>query len=652
MEDPYAWLADPEDPATLAYLEAENAYCEDWFAPHTELCDAVFHEIRSRIQETDEAVPSRKGTWWYSARTVEGLSYPIHCRGRSRETATGTVLLDENTEAGHSPYFAVGAFEVSPDHTRLAWSSDHDGSEKYALRIRDLITGVDLPDRIEPTHYGSAWSADGEWIFYTVPDEAMRPHQVWRHRVGTDQADDVLVFEEFDEHFFIHLELTRSGDWIIINPDSHLTSEVWLLPAADPTSAPRLVRVREHGHEYTLDHWGERFVVLSNLGAEDFQVLTAPLDSPVDWTVLVPHQAGRRITGVEPFAGHLVLHEWADAQPGLRVLFGDGRERRIDVGVEPSDVELGPNLEYDTTVVRFEYQSLTTPHTSFEEDVVSGARVMLKRTPTPGVDLTRYESAREWATAADGVRVPVDLVWRRGTPRDGTGPVLLYGYGAYETSMAPWFSVGRLSLLDRGWVWGLTHPRGGGELGRRWYLDGKLLQKRNTFTDVIASAEHVAALGYASADRISLQGGSAGGLLVGACMNLRPDLFAAVVAEVPFVDVVTPMSDPSLPLTVIEWEEWGDPRQEPYATYMLGYSPYDNTVPGNHPALYVTAGLNDPRVSYDGPAKWVARLRELGTGDRPLVFKVDMGAGHGGPSGRYDAWRDYARVLTFLLRTV
>jgi oligopeptidase B len=397
-----------------------------------------------------------------------------------------------------------------------------------------------------------------------------------------------------------------------------------------------------------VDHWGDRFIVVTNLEAEDFRVMTAPLDAPDQWTEFVPHEPGRRILGAEPFADHLVIHEWHHAQQRLRVIWLDGSERVVDLGAEPHEVELDANPEWSTDTVRFSYQSLTTPASVYEEHVTTAERTLLKQTPVPGVDLSRYTASREWATAPDGTQVPVDVVRLAGAVPDGTAPCAVYGYGSYELSMAPWFSVARPSLLDRGWTWALVHPRGGGELGRRWYLDGKLQHKVNTFTDTIACCDHLISAGWAAPGRVSLRGGSAGGLLVGACINLRPELFASAVAEVPFVDVVSTMSDPSLPLTITEWEEWGDPREEPSASYMLSYSPYDNTAARPYPALYVTAGLNDPRVSYHEPAKWVAKLRSMWSTDRPLVFKCEMGAGHGGPSGRYERWRDEARVIVFL----
>lgn len=651
--DPYAWIADRDDPDTIALLSAENAHADAWFAPRAALTEELFDEIRSRVQEDDSSVPVRKNGWWYATRTVEGASYAIHGRGPTKETADESVLLDENVEAADHEYFSVGAFDISPDDGLLAWSSDVDGSEHFTMRIRDIGAGTDLPDELRDTTWGgTAWSADSTHLFYVTPDEQERPSCVWRHRVGTSQSEDVKVFEDTDERFFVSVGLTRSDEWIVIESESKLSSEVLLIPAASPLDPPRIVRPREPDVEYHLDHWGDLFVVHTNLDAQDFRVMMAPLDDPAVWTEFVPHEPGRRITRVEPFATHLVVHEWAEAQTRLRIVQRDGSSTTLELGDEPHDVDLDANPEWQTTSLRFTYESLTTPTSVFEQDLATGERVLLKQTPTPNVDLSRYTSTRQWATAPDGTRVPVDIVHLADAAPDGTAPCLVYGYGSYEISIPPWFSVARLSLVDRGWTWALVHPRGGGELGRGWYLDGKLLAKRNTFDDTNACADHLVAAGWAAPDRLAIRGGSAGGLLVGACINLRPDRWSAAVAEVPFVDVVTTMSDPSLPLTVTEWEEWGDPRSEPHASYMLSYSPYDNTTARAYPALYVTAGLNDPRVAYHEPAKWVSRIRAVRTNDAPLLLKTELGAGHGGPSGRYERWRDEARVLTFLIGSV
>ena len=664
VEDPWAWLADRDDPETIAYLEAENIYADRYFAEpaRAALVDSVFAEIKSRVQETDLSVPVLHGGWWYVTRTYEGKSYAVFCRSRDAsvpdEAGPGSgpypeeaVILDCNAEAEGHEYFDVHDVEPSPDHTLLAWSSDVDGSERYTLRVRDLGSGEDRDEITDTSSWGGvAWSADGRWLFYARPDDQMRPFQIWRHRLGSDPAGDVLVRTEPDERFFLQVSATRSERWIVIASASKTSGESFVIAADDPEATPRLVRARTPGVEYAVDDWGDRFIVLTNVDAPDFRLMTAPHDDPGSWSDLIAHEAGRRLTDAEPFAGHLVVHEWLAAQPRVRVLHRDGSEEALDFGSEPHDLSLGANPAWDSSTLRLSYQSLTTPQSVFDHDLVTGERVLRKQTPTPGVDLSAYVAMRTWATADDGVAVPVDVAHHSDTALDGTAPSVVYAYGAYEYSLAPWFSVARLSLLDRGVVFALVHPRGGGELGRSWYLDGKLLNKRNTFTDTLAAADHLVDAGIVDGSRLALRGGSAGGLLVGACITMRPGRFAAAVAEVPFVDVITSMSDPTLPLTVTEWEEWGDPRAEPFASYMLGYSPYDNTVAAEYPALFVTAGLNDPRVAYHEPAKWVAKLRSVGAGTtQPLILRTEMGAGHGGRSGRYEAWRDEARVIAFLV---
>ncbi len=650
-DDPWAWLRDRDDPDTLAYLRAENDYADAWLGAHRDTIDTVFHEIKRRIQETDVEVPVRKGDWWYVSRTEEGADYAIHCRGRTRETATEQVLLDENLEADGHEYFSLAIFDISPDQRWLAWAADLDGSEEYTVRFRDLATGIDRDEVLADVSEwgGSAWSADSSTFFYLRADIGKRPFQLWRHTLGTTQADDVLVHTEPDERFNLTVQLTRSAEWIVLGAASSTTGEQWIIPATQPTEAPTPVAGRRSGVEYHLDHWGDRFVVLTNLDAVDFRVMAAPLEAPGDWSELIAHVAGQRIDGLEPFADHLVVHEWADAQQRARIVHRDGSVHAVDLGPEPHEMELDLNPEWAATTLRYRYQSLTTPPSVYELDLTTGRRTLLKQRPVPNTDLGAYEAVREWATASDGARVPVDIVRRRGNPVDGSRPCLVYGYGSYEASEAPWFSSARLSLLDRGWTWALVHPRGGGELGRRWYLEGKLEHKRNTFTDTIACVEHLVARGHAAADRVVIRGGSAGGLLVGACMTMRPELFAGVIAEVPFVDVVTSMFDASLPLTTVEWEEWGDPRDPSMGTYMASYSPYENTRAGAYPALFITAGLNDARVSYHEPAKWCAKLRALRTDDAPQIMRTELGAGHGGPSGRYDLWREEATFIAFAL---
>lgn len=657
--DDWAWLRDRDDPDTLAYLRAENEHTEAWFAPLGGLREQLFEEIRRRTQETDLSVPFRKGRWWYQTRTEEGQAYVCHERRPDDDGRPGgvpQVLVDENVEAAGEEFFALGVLEVSPSGRLLAWSADRSGGEVYELGFRDLDTGVDLPDRLERTSAdGVAWSADERHLFYLVPDELMRPWQLWRHELGRPAAEDVLVLQENDDRFYLSVELTRSERWIVISSASRTTTEVHVVPADRPLEPPRVVARRRPGHEYTVDHRDDRFVIVTNDRAADFRVVTAPVTDPGPerWTELVPHQPGRRVLEAEAFADFVLVHEWERATPQLRLLFDDGTERLVTFDEEVHGVEPSINPEFDTTTIRFVYESYTTPSTVYDEDVRTGTRTLLKRTPVlGGFDPDQYECRREWATADDGTTVPVDVVWRRGTPLDGTAPLTLYGYGAYEVSLAPWFSIPRLSLLDRGVVFAVAHVRGGGELGRAWYLGGKLLAKRNSFTDLIAAAEHVVQAGYAASDRVAIRGGSAGGLLVGAAMCLRPERFRAVLAEVPFVDVVTTMLDPTLPLTATEWEEWGDPRHSDACAYLASYSPYDNVRPTDYPALLVTAGWNDPRVSYHEPAKWVAKLRALGTGSAPLLLWTELDAGHAGPSGRYEAWREEARNLAFLLHVL
>ena len=650
VADPWAWLRDRNDPETIAYLTSENTYADAWFSHGEPSIETIFQEIKSRVVETDESVPVFHNGWWYVSRTVEGLAYPIHCRGRSLDTADETVLVDENVEAGDHDYFAVGVFDLDKSHRYLAWSRDTDGSEQYTLLIRDLETGTDLPDRIEGTSYaGVAFSADASHLFYVLNDEAMRPYRVMRHRIGTPQSDDTEVWVDNDERFFVGVGTTRSANFIVIESGSRTTGECHLIPADQPLADPAVVRSRVDGVEYSVDDWGDRIVILTNLDAEDFRVMTARHDAPPVWSELIAHESGRRIIDVDAFADFLVIQEWSEAQPRIRIVSRNGAESVINVLDEPHDIELDSNPEWTTSTLRVAYQAMLTPPTVADYSLDDAAITVLKRVETPNVDLSNYVATREWAVADDGTKVPLDIVRRRDTAVDGTSPAVLYAYGSYEFSIAPRFSVTRFSMLDRGWVWAIAHPRGGGELGRRWWLDGQLLNKRNTFTDTIACARHLESAGFARRRGVAVLGGSAGGLLVGACLNMAPEAFGAAIAAVPFVDVVNTMSDPSLPLTVTEWEEWGDPRREPFASYMESYSPYDNVADRDYPPMYVTAGLNDPRVSYHEPAKWVAKLRSLPT-PPTVYFRCEMGAGHGGPSGRYEHWRDEAHNLVFMLR--
>jgi oligopeptidase B len=577
------------------------------------------------------------------------------------------VLLDENAAAGDSDYFALGVFDLSRDHNRLAYAIDLTGGERYTLRFRDLSTGLDLPDEIPDVYYSSAWAADGSALFYVRPDEAVRPWQVWRHTVGQSASDDALVYQEDDDRFFVGVGLTRSQHYVVISSDSKVTSEVRVLRADSPTSEPLVIEPRRQGVEYGVEHAslpgrGDVFVILTNDDeAWNFALSVAPASDPgkANWQVLVPHRPSVRVDGVITFANHLVVSERSVEGPTggleqLRVMRLAGVDHLVEQPEPVYTLTGASNLEWETNTVRFGYTSLVTPASSIEYDMETRGRVVVKQQPVlGGYDPSEYSTERVWVTAPDGTQVPMSVVHRRDLPRDGSNPCLLYGYGAYEMTIDPTFSSLRLNLLERDFVFAIAHVRGGGELGRKWYEDGKLLHKRNTFTDFIACGEHLVGAGYTSPDRLVIRGGSAGGLLMGAVVNARPELWRAVVAEVPFVDCLTTMQDPSLPLTVTEWEEWGNPIEDPevYA-YMKSYSPYDNVVPDAYPAMYVTSGLNDPRVGFWEPAKWVAKLRALRTDDHPLVLKTEMDAGHGGPSGRYDAWKDEAQVQAFMLWSV
>ncbi len=668
--DDYAWLRDRDDPDLLPLLEAENAFTDEVMAPTRPLQERIFSEIKERTQETDLSVPHRKGAWWYYSRTEEGKAYRIHCRrpddgsgaAIDPDEATEAVILDENALAEGHDYLSVGVADVSPDGNLLAYSVDHAGNEEHTLRVRDLRTGDDLAEAIPGTSYGFAWAADSRTCFYTTLDAAQRPWRLHRHVVASDPPDggaDALVHQEDDERFFVGVGASRSGDLVVMSLESKVTSEVWLLDSQRPTDRFRVVEPRRQGVEYSIAHSGAHLYVLCNDGAPNFALWRAPLAEPgrAGWEPVIAHRDDTRLDGVEAFARHLVVHVRTAGTTGLRVLdlVSDGVGARRDLAFDEDVRTVGPgvNEEFDTSTYRFSYQSLVTPPSVFCEDVATGERTLLKRQPVlGGYDPAAYESARLWARAGDGAEVPISAVWKRGVPRDGTAPCLLYGYGSYEASMDPWFSIARLSLLDRGVVFAVAHVRGGGELGRRWYEGGKLLAKPNTFGDFVACARHLVDGGWTTPGRLVARGGSAGGLLMGAVANLAPELFRAVIAEVPFVDALNTILDPSLPLTVIEWEEWGNPMEsEDVYRCMRSYTPYENVQPVRYPAIFATGGLSDPRVGYHEPTKWVQHLRRTVTNrdDRPILLRMEMGAGHGGPSGRYDAWRHEAEILAFAL---
>ncbi len=667
VTDEFAWLAEKENPDTIAYLEAENAWTKRATAHLEGVQNTIFEEIKRRTQETDLSVPQRKGGYWYYTRTVEGKQYGIQCRVAAApddvtppSTGDGAplpgeeVLLDGNELAEGKKFFALGTFDITPDGTRLAYSVDFDGDERFTLKVKDLRTGETLADEVPGTFYGSAWSADGSTLFYITVDDAWRPHRVWRHTVGQPAADDVVVYEEADERFWVGVELTRSEKFIVIDANSKITSEVRVIAADHPTAEPAVIRERVQGVEYSVEHHGHRFLILHNENAEDFAVASTSVDNPGEWVELIPHTPGTRLESVDAFQRHVVISLRRDGLTGLRVM-ADGSTGTYDMEFpEPLySVGLAGNPEYDTNIVRISYTSMVTPDSVYDVDLITRAMVLRKRKPVLGdFDPDAYEQHREWALADDGTKVPISIVARKGTPRNGTAPLLLYGYGSYEISMDPYFSIARLSLLDRGMVYAIAHVRGGGEMGRRWYENGKMLAKKNTFTDFVACARALVASSWTSADRIVARGGSAGGLLMGAIANLAPDAFAGIVAQVPFVDPLTSILDPSLPLTVTEWEEWGNPLENADVyTYMKSYSPYENVTKQAYPRILAVTSLNDTRVLYHEPAKWIARLRATAP-EGSYLLKTEMGAGHGGPSGRYDSWKEEAFVTAWILDTV
>jgi oligopeptidase B len=664
--DEYAWLEDKDDPAVVAYLESENAYTEEVTSHLSELRTRLFDEIKSRTRETDLSVPVRKGDYWYYTRTEEGKQYAIHCRLAVEPGQTDPpipadgaplpgeqILLDENELAQGHDFFAVGTFDVSPDHRMLAYSTDIVGDERFTLRIKDLGTGELLPDEITNTFYGSAWATDNSTIFYMTVDDAWRPHRVWRHTVGA-QGGDELVFEEPDERFWVGVGLTRSEKYIVIDIHSKITSELHLLPADQPTSVPVVFgHGRRQGVEVSIDHQGDRFLVLHNENAVNFVLGWVPEDDTTRFHEMIAHRDDTRLESVDAFADVAVVEFRREGLTGITVLPSSGESYDITFPETLYTVQMSGNPDYETSQLRLAYTSFVTPDSIYDFDLVSQELLLRKQKPVlPGpdgvpFDQSRYEQHRLWAVASDGTRVPISLVARVGTPTPA--PCVLYGYGSYETSMDPWFSIPRLSLLDRGVVFAVAHVRGGGELGRRWYEEGKLLQKRNTFTDFNACARHLIETGWTISDKLVARGGSAGGLLMGAIANLEPSFYAGIVAQVPFVDPLTTILDDSLPLTVIEWEEWGNPVESPevYA-YMKGYSPYENVSTLDYPAILAVTSLNDTRVRYCEPAKWVARLRHVAPQGNYLL-KTEMGAGHGGPSGRYNAWREEAFVAAWML---
>ncbi|HYL86336.1 MAG TPA: S9 family peptidase [Candidatus Angelobacter sp.] len=664
--DHYAWLRQKENPEVIAYLEAENAYTDASLKPTQDFQEKLYQEMLGRIQQTDLTVPYRLRGYRYFTKTFEGQQYPQHFREPVDDFGAEELLLDLNQLAeGHS-FLGLDAFEVSDDNHWLAYSTDTTGFRQYTLQVKDLRTGETLAERIERVT-GVAWAADNQTFFYTVEDEVTkRSHRLYQHVLGSS-GPDALLYEETDERFRLEVERTRSGGYLLLTSASHTTSEVQYLRADDPAGKFKLIAEREDNHEYYVDHHpgplrdaaGDVFYVRTNSGGRTFRVATAPVSNPgrESWREAIPNRREVMLSGVWAFKSHLVLFEREGGLPYLRIvdLTADaenlvGASHRIEFSEPAYNASFGENPEFDVSHLRFQYESFITPRSIFDYDVHTRERVLRKQQPVlGGYDPSQYSSERLHATASDGTRIPLSIAYRRDTPRDGTAPLLLYGYGSYGISMPVNFSSNRLSLVNRGVIYAVAHIRGGGELGKPWHDAGRMKQKKNTFTDFIAAAEYLISQRYAATDKLVIEGGSAGGLLMGAVTNLRPDLFRMVISHVPFVDVLNTMLDASLPLTVGEYEEWGNPQNADDYFYMKSYCPYTNLERRAYPAMLIKTGLNDSQVMYWEPAKYVAKLRALKTDAHLLLLKTNMGAGHGGASGRYDYLREIALDYSFLL---
>ena len=657
--DDYYWLRDREDPHTIPYLAAENDYLKASLAHTEELQEKLFQEFKARIKETDLSVPERIGPYLYYVRTEEGKPYAIYCRRRDVEGSAEEVVLDGNIEATGKAYWKLYDFEPSPDHTMLAYGVDETGAEEMTIRVKVLATGALLPDQIERAAGGLEWSNDNRTLFYINQDEVKRPHQLKRHDLGTDAAADPVIHEEPDETFHLALWKTRSREYFILQIESTLVSEVHFKAATTGDGTWEIFEPRRPDTLYYVGHQGKHFYIRTNEnGQKNFALMRTSTDGPAraKWETVIEHNREVAIDEVDCFRNHMVitrrdrgllkLEVW-DQRPESE---GKGARHTIAFDEAAYTAETAGNPEYDTTTLRFVYTSLATPQSVYDYDMQTRERVLRKREEVlGGYDPANVTIERIFATAADGTAIPISLVYRNGLERNGANPCLLYGYGSYGIPIDPEFSAFRLSLLDRGFVYAIAHIRGGGDVGRFWYEAGKKLTKRNTFTDFIARAEHLIAQGYTSAAKLTAMGGSAGGMLMGGIANMRPDLFRAILAKVPFVDCVTTMLDPTIPLTTQEYDEWGNPENKPFYDYIKTYSPYDNVAPVKYPDLLITTGINDPRVAYWEPAKWCAKLRRVAKPGSLILLKTDLESGHGGPTGRYARWRETALDFAFLI---
>jgi oligopeptidase B len=653
--DPYFWLREKENPEVIAHLNAENAFTDATLKDMDQIKADLFEEMKARIKEDDSEVPYRKGDHYYYVRMIPGQQYALYCRKHLSLEAPEEILLDGNKLAEGQKFFSLGVFEVSPAQDWLAYSVDFDGSEKYSIYFKNLKTNVLLPTSIPGAAHSLEWANDNQTIFYSMLDEHERPDRVLRHTLGTDPAQDKLIYKEEDAQLFVYCSKSKSDRYLFIDLHGKVTSEIHFLDADTPTEDFQVIEPRKRGVLYSLAHHDERFFILTNDTVQNFRLAETPTQTPSakNWKTIKEGSAQLFLEDVEAFKNHLVIEERENGLPQIRILdLKDMSEHLIEFPEPAYDVGTHSNPEFNTETLRFSYTSLVTPNTVFDYDMRQRTRETKKTQEIPsGYDRTLYKSERVYATSADGTKIPISLVYRADKfKRDGSSPLYLYGYGSYGISIDASFGTTRLSLLNRGFVFAIAHIRGGSEMGRQWYDDAKFLTKKNTFTDFIASAEHLIKEKFTSQGEIAICGGSAGGMLVGNVINQRPELFKAAIAKVPFVDVINTMLDETLPLTVTEFEEWGNPKDPVYFKYMLEYSPYDNVKKQGYPHLLITSGLNDPRVTYWEPAKWVAKLREMKTNQNLLLQHINMDAGHGGASGRYEVLKEIALEFVFILK--
>ncbi|MGM0551416.1 MAG: S9 family peptidase [Bacteroidota bacterium] len=652
--DNYYWLNDRENPDVIAYLEAENAYTKEVLAPTEELQEKLFQEMRGRIKEDDESVPYKRNGYFYYTRYEEGKEYPIYCRKKGSLEADEEVMLNVNDMAKEFSYYQVGGVNVSPDNKLLAFGVDTVSRRKYTIHIKNLETGEIYPDRIPETTGSAAWANDNKTLFYTRKnEETLRSEWIYRHSLGTDAATDNMIYHEDDETFSVAVYNSKSRDYIMIASYATLSSEYRFLDANTPNEEFQVLQPRERGLEYSVSHFGNHFYIVTNWEANNFRLMKTPVKKTTkdNWEEVIAHRKDVFLEGIEIFKNYLVVDERKDGLTQLRIRnWESGEEYYMDFGEEVYTAYVSTNPEFDSEILRFGYTSMTTPRSVYDYNMATRKKELKKQQEVLGdFNADNYEAKRLWATADDGTKIPMSMVYRKGTELNGKNPTLLYGYGSYGATMDPYFSSVRLSLLDRGFVYAIAHVRGSQYLGRPWYEEGKLLKKINTFTDFNDCAEHLIDTAYTSPEHLYAMGGSAGGLLMGAIVNMQPELYNGVVAAVPFVDVVTTMLDESIPLTTGEFDEWGNPKEEDYYNYMLSYSPYDNVKAQDYPNMLVTTGLHDSQVQYWEPAKWVAKLRDMKTDDNLLLMHTNMEAGHGGASGRFEALREIALEYAFML---